>query len=592
MTCQTQHVFVHLPPNATSVHIMPEVSSPNLVEWLNERMSKASNGASLALPSDGYGNFKYYSARELGELADKAATHLVMDGISVRKANEKPLIIGIYAPSTISWAASCFGILRMGHAVLVLSSRLPDASVSALVDKSGCDVLLHGARQPQLDAAQVVKMVKILSAELLEAVSLTDNVHCDPNIINADTDLVFITHSSGSTALPKLFPLTHAGAAFRLQPAWLAIMSPSDKRIYVASAFYNVVGFWSMITCVSKAMPTIYDSDVLPFTSESLVNSMKETQPHHARVNPYSLQLIAAKPEGLAELKKCARVTCFGAIIPQELGDRVVQAGIRLDSSYGSTEAGVVLDSCFRPQDDLDWEYLVPLPSVKNHVYFKPIESAGTEAGMFELVALATHPDLDPSVAKSDDPPGSYYTGDIFLAHPTKPDRWKVIGRKDDQLKIYVDDRQMIVDACVYENKIKESIQDVVEEVVLFGQGRDRLGLLTFAQHATDSQRDVVLERVWEAIEQKINGTFKAGIKRDMIVLVCGMSAEGALARTSKLNFIRPQAYLRYKQLIDEAYEQSETENAAGRAGDSNEVPSAANDTHTNVASERGHVHL
>ena len=34
----------------------------------------------------------------------------------------------------------------------------------------------------------------------------------------------------------------------------------------------------------------------------------------------------------------------------------------------------------------------------------------------------------------------------------------------------------MVVDACVYENKIKEGIQDVVEEVVLFGQGRDRLG--------------------------------------------------------------------------------------------------------------------
>ena len=124
----------------------------------------------------------------------------------------------------------------------------------------------------------------------------------------------------------------------------------------------------------------------------------------------------------------------------------------------------------------------------------------------------------------------------------------------------------MVVDACVYENKIKEGIQDVVEEVVLFGQGRDRLGLLVFAQHAAGAQEDTVLERVWNAIELKINGQFKAGLERDMLVLVPGMSAEDALARTSKLNFIRPQAYLRYKDLIDEAYERAETHDTHEKA--------------------------
>ena len=347
-----------------------------------------------------------------------------------------------------------------------------------------------------------------------------------------------------------------------------------------------------MITCVNKTEPTIYDNDALPFTSESLINSLKETQPHWARVNPYSLQLIAAKPEGLAELKKCERVTCFGAVIPQELGDRVVRAGIRLISSYGSTEAGVMMDSSFRPQGDPDWEHLAPRPNLKEHVYLKPIDSAETETGMFEPVVLATHPDLNDLVPKADDPPGSFYTGDIVLAHPTKPDRYRVIGRKDDQLKIYIEDRQMVVDACVYENKIKEGIQDVVEEVVLFGQGRDRLGLLVFAQHAAGAQRDTVLERVWDAIEQKINGQFRAGLERDMLVLVPGMSAEDALARTSKLNFIRPQAYLRYKVLIDEAYEHAETHNTHERACGMNGHLKAVHDHHTNGTSERSSVHL
>ena len=33
-------------------------------------------------------------------------------------------------------------------------------------------------------------------------------------------------------------------------------------------------------------MPTIYDNDVLPFTSESLINSLQETQPHLGKGKP------------------------------------------------------------------------------------------------------------------------------------------------------------------------------------------------------------------------------------------------------------------------------------------------------------------
>ena len=233
---------------------MPEINSPTLLAWVNECMSKPSNGASLALPRDGYGDFKYYSAHRLGELADNAATHLVMNGIPVRKAGEKPLTIGICAPSTISWTAACFGIFRMGHAVLILSSRLHDASVSALVAKSGCDALLHGSHRPQIDAAQEVKMLELLSAEQLENVLVTDDVHCNPKIINADEDLVFITHSSGSTSLPKLFPVTHAGTTTKLRPEWLATNSTARQTpVYGFRLLQHVVGFWSMITCVNKA---------------------------------------------------------------------------------------------------------------------------------------------------------------------------------------------------------------------------------------------------------------------------------------------------------------------------------------------------
>ena len=70
------------------------------------------------------------------------------------------------------------------------------------------------------------------------------------------------------------------------------------------------------------------------------------------------------------------------------------------------------------------------------------------------------------------------------------------------------------------------------------------------------------------------------------------MSAEVALARTSKLNFIRPKAYLRYKNLIDEAYERAETHDSHERVDGMDGYPKAVNGEHTKGTSERSSVHL
>jgi hypothetical protein len=118
-------------------------------------------------------------------------------------------------------------------------------------------------------------------------------------------------------------------------------------------------------------------------------------------------------------------------------------------------------------------------------------------------------------------------------------------------LKIYQRDRQSIVNALIYEDKIKRGNEDVLEEVVLFGQGRNKLGVLIFAQNAKGRARELVIARVWARIVHEINSVPRTGIDKNMIVVVSG---DDEVPRTTKLNFIRPQLYLKYRDLIDAAY--------------------------------------
>ena len=92
---------------------------------------------------------------------------------------------------------------------------------------------------------------------------------------------------------------------------------------------------------------------------------------------------------------------------------------------------------------------------------------------------------------------------------------------------------------------------------VLFGQGESKLGVLIFAESATGQAKRTVIERAWASIEKEINQKMKIGIEKNMIVVVSGVSTL-SLPRTTKLNFIRPQIYKRYKEQIEAAYHTSQ----------------------------------
>lgn len=435
----------------------------------------------------------------------------------------------------------------MGHTAFSLSSRLSDAYVTQMLEKAHPNVLIHD--RPVKLPDQDLKTIDMVEEQKLASApqNALQDIACDPSVISGG-DLVLILHSSGSTSLPKLLPFSNDQWMAKLRIS-AKVFDPA-KREWPASAMYNTIGMTMLCRSLCKTAPIYFENDRTQLTPLGAVQFVQEAQPEEFTLTPHTLGLVASTEQGLAALKQANRVITTGAVCPDELGDMLTKEGIFLCNIYGMTESGMTLSSTHRPAGDTEWAWMLPQEFIKPWLNFRPVDA---EAGLYTLVILPGCSEVLSSVKATD---GCLYTNDVFLKHPSKTDRWKLIGRKDDQLKIYQRDRQTIVDAIQYEQKIKHGNEDIVDDGVVFGQGRDKLGVLVFAGGAypgSDKAAEVT-QRIWETLQGSINGKMKVGIDRNMIVVVD--TKREALPQTGKFNLIRAQVYLRYQTLIDQAYKQ------------------------------------
>ena len=251
-------------------------------------------------------------------------------------------------------------------------------------------------------------------------------------------------------------------------------------------------------------------------------------------------------------------VNVFGAVCPKYLGDSVVRAGVRLNVSYAMSEGGTLLNSIGRKEEDLQsWDWMSVAPGIdREKLWFRPLAEAGEGEVLYELVILKGLSTCPPELSNSDEPPGSFHTGDVFLRHPDGGDRWKIVGRMDDRFSLGTG---ATVNAMEYEEVIKEGCKERrIDEVVLFGQGRKKLGLFVFIMEKSrgDFNADDVRSMVWKVVQDRINGDhrFQVGIEEHMV-----LATPAHVSRTDKGNVKRANTYLQYQDMIDKAYSEKDS---------------------------------
>ena len=139
----------------------------------------------------------------------------------------------------------------------------------------------------------------------------------------------------------------------------------------------------------------------------------------------------------------------------------------------------------------------------------------------------------------------SYWTGDLFSAHPDKEDHYKYEGRKDDHVVLSIGQN---INPRALEERILGC--EWVKGAVVVGSGRERVCLLLELEDKGNSERR--FEDVWSVIQRASQGMREyERVQRGMVVLV---SKEKPLPRTFKGNVRRGKAVELYKDEIERCY--------------------------------------
>ena len=204
-----------------------------------------------------------------------------------------------------------------------------------------------------------------------------------------------------------------------------------------------------------------------------------------------------------------------------------------------------------RPAGDTAWNYLRILPQVKQWVLMDEIAP-----GLHECVALDGL--RSKSTINSDNPPKSFRTSDLFTPHPSIPDGWKFVSRLDDRLTLVNGEKVLPIPI---EGRIR--LESLVKEAIVFGDGKSLPGVLIVkADQASQLTDTEFMREIWPAIEDANSRAESfSRIPQELVVL---LPSNTTYARTDKNTFIRAQVYAQFKEQVEAAYANFESNTHTG----------------------------
>lgn len=424
----------------------------------------------------------------------------------------------------------------MGYAILLLSTRLSTEAYLNLLTLTKCNDIIHAPSSEnavtQLTAKSSVAIHKIPGfAQYSTGVS--DSFMRATGTPQASLKYSFIIHSSGSTGLPKPIFQTHGACIsnYSTSKGYRALLTLPLFHNHGLSTFFR--------SLFKRRGISVYNAN-LPLTGKNVLETMRATKPESFHGVPYVLKLLSETDGGVEELAKCQQVLFGGSSCPDNLGDLLVNAGVRLISHYGATELGQLMTS-ERPRNDKAWNYVRPLRSVEKFLQWKPLDD-----GSYECIVLDGLPSKVTS--NSDDPPNSFHTRDTFLKHPTIPNAWKYLGRIDDRVTLINGEKVLPVPI---EHRIRQSVY--VQDNLVFGVSKPLPGLLVVPSvECQGLSSEEILDRIWPDIEEA-NQSAEAfsQISRSMVII---LDAACSYPMTDKGTMIRNRCYLEFSDLIEAAY--------------------------------------
>lgn len=281
-------------------------------------------------PSD----YEYFTGKDLDRMVDETCHRLVRAGLETNSSKT----VALFAPSDLSFVVTLFALFRLGCKVLIMSIRLGETACLNLLATAACDTVLYGSTARI--AATVADLTKAdAGLRFLPMPARPDFDQPDQPapapfvrpIADREAEharVSLIVHSSGSTGLPKPLSLSHRSLTTTLATG-------TGLRAFGTLPWYHVHGLLTSLMAMWMRRPAHLFPARLPLTADHVLRALRAARPEICHTVPYALKLLAERADGLEALRRCRLVTSAGAPTPDALGDRVVQAGVRLGVIYG-----------------------------------------------------------------------------------------------------------------------------------------------------------------------------------------------------------------------------------------------------------------
>lgn len=242
-------------------------------------------------------------------------------------------MVAVLAPSNLDYVVTLFALIRMRCTVLLLSNRLAKEAYISLLEKTNCHHII-GAQttQASIQAVQTEYPLHEFSiptkVEYDGAASVT-LFKTQQEDRTASLRTAFIIHSSGSTGLPKPIFQTHSACIANFP-------NGNGFRAFLTLPLFHNHGLSTFFRAYWTGTPIAFVNANLPLTASNLVEAMVSVQPESFHGVPYALKLLSESDQGTKLLSQCKLVMFGGSSCPDELGDKLVNAGVYLVSHYGA----------------------------------------------------------------------------------------------------------------------------------------------------------------------------------------------------------------------------------------------------------------
>ncbi|KAK3670874.1 putative NRPS-like protein biosynthetic cluster [Recurvomyces mirabilis] len=504
----------------------------------------------ICYPKSDVDDFEEHTAIDLDRYTDATVAFYMDSGLSpADPTQEKAPVISLLATSSFEVILTKFALNRLGYAVLFLSTRLTAPAYARLMEMCESRTIVTSEKFTPMIADIENDRPGCTGVTLLQRNDWHGRQSATP-LINDEKwhecqskKIAWILHSSGSTGFPKPIYLSNLQCLANFRKSF-------GMRAFTASPLFHSGGLMELGRAFYTRSPMFLANHSLPVTSTNMLRAISAAKPRLVVAVPYVLKLLAEKKEGIDALAATDLVLFNGSGCPDDLGDRLVDAGVNLVANYGATETGQLMTS-FRglPPTDREWSYLRLWPPVKDFSLMDEIAP-----GVFEAVGLDGLPSK--GAVNSDDPPNSFRTADLFTRHsdPSKNNFYKYLSRADDRITLVMGEKVL---PLPMEGRIRQ--EDIVREAVVFGFQQTIPGVLIFrpADKATDLSGQDYLDAVWPAVEAaSARAESFARIIKEMVVI---MPASADYAKTDKGTFIRAQVYQQFDAEIQAAYARLES---------------------------------